>query len=109
MGNLKKWLLSEAKKNHEKILGVVIGEMAWEPDRKIPNFDAMPKSRVLSWDEAQGFLDYDFNEGYGTPGCNAITAWTETKVIAINQYDGATSIFSLPRNPINHDPIMPGS
>jgi hypothetical protein len=109
MGNLKKWLLSEA--NNEEILGVVIGGMGWGPDygkENVPNFDEIPKFKVLSWDKAKGFLDYDFDEGYGSPNCQAITAWTETKVIAISQYDGATGIFSLPRNPVDHDPIMPG-
>lgn len=35
----------------------------------------------------------------GAPECHAITAYTETRVIQVYQYDGSTGVYSIPRNP----------
>ena len=108
MANLVKWIEDEA--NGEEIEAVVIGDMGWGNygKEKVPNYDDIPKGKLLSWEDAKPLLDYEFNPGYGAPGCNAIWAWTETSVIAIGQYDGATWPYSLPRNPMNEMPGMEG-
>ena len=108
MANLKQWILDESGK--EKILGVVIGEMGWGSfnDQKVPNYAKQPKGKVLTWKKATPWLDYEFSSGYGAPECNAVYAWTKTKVIAIGQYDGATWAYSLPRNPTDIMPNMEG-
>lgn len=108
MANLKQWLLSEA--DGEKIQAVVIGKMGWGDynSEYVPNYAGIPKGRVLSWKEAAPLLDYEFDSGFGAPGCNAIWAWTKSKVIAIGQYDGRTWPYSVPRNPVDQMPTMEG-
>jgi hypothetical protein len=108
MANLKEWIKEEAE--GEKIEGVVIGEMGWGDYGKedVPNYDNIPKGKVLSWKEAQKFLDYEFHDGYGAPGCNSIYVWTSSYVLFIVQYDGSTEIEKIPRNPIDIMPYMPG-
>lgn len=108
MPTLKEWI--EECAEGERVEGVVIGEMGWGdyPSGGVPNYSAQPKNVVLSWEQAFPWLLYDFDNGYGGPECNAVTAWTATKVIAVSQYDGSTSPFVLPRHPVDHKPVMPG-
>lgn len=108
MANLKQWILDEA--NGHPIIAVVIGEMGWGNygSAGVPNYDQQPRGTVLTWDEAAPLLDYNFDSGYGAPGCNAIYAWTDVAVIAISQYDGSTGPYSVPRNPTACMPNMVG-
>lgn len=106
MANLVQWM--EYVADGEPILGVVIGECDSYSTSHIPNYDNQPRGKVISWEEAKKWLDYEFNDGYGTPECNAVYAWTDSQVIAVSQYDGSTSPFSLPRNPTDVKPHMPG-
>ena len=109
MANLVQWILEVAE--GEPVLGVVIGEMGWGDygSENVPNYEQIPKGKVLPWEEAKRWLDYEFDRGYGAPKCNAVYVWTTTKVIAITQYDGATSPFCVPRNPVDIMPSMPGT
>jgi len=104
VANLKEWILREA--DGEPIEGVVIGRMdgACNEDA-VPRYDEMPKGKLLSWEEAQGWLDYEFDEGLGLIECPPVWAWTPTKVIAIGEYDGSTWPYSIPRHPT--DGVMP--
>jgi len=117
MANLKEWI-TEATRG-EEIVGVVIGRTGWadlsdcdeEDDydhEEIPNYLSMPKCRVLTWEEAQKWLDYKFDSSDGASDCNAVYVWTETKIFGISQYDGAIGMFALPRNPIDCEPKMLG-
>lgn len=94
----------------ERIEAVVIGNMGWTDynTEYVPNFDSQPREKVLSWDEARKWLDYDWHSGFGAPKCNAVYVWTPTSVIFITQYDGSTNIHSVPRNPVDCEPYMPG-
>lgn len=110
MANLKEWLLLAA--DGEEIQAVVIGNMGW-PDYGDHALNAAARNRenwmrVLSWSEAAPMLDYEFDDGYGAPECQAITAWSKNKVFFVAQYDGSTSLHYVPRNPIDHEPVMPG-
>lgn len=110
MSNLKTWILDAA--DGDPVESVVIGNMGWS-DYKL---EYLPESaqdsnnwhKVLPWSQAEKLVDYEFDSGYGSPGCQAITAWTQNKVIFVSQYDGATGICSVPRNPTDHIPDMPG-
>lgn len=106
--NLKQWILERA--DEEPIEAVVIGEMGWGDfaSERVPNYDIMPKGKLLTWEQAAPFLDYEFNDGFGAPGCNAIWAWTPTMVIAIAQYDGSTWPYAVPRHPVDAMPTMEG-
>lgn len=108
--NLKAWILDAA--DGEKVLGIVIGNMGWSDYQleSIPEESQNKKhwNKVLSWKDAEKLVDYTFDDGYGAPGCQAITAWTKDRVIFVKQYDGSTRINWVPRNPIDHTPNMPG-
>ena len=108
MANLKCWI--EEAANGEVIEGVVIGEMGWGDygSDAVPGYKQSPKGKLITWQEAVKWLDYEFSSGYGAPGCNAVYAWTATKVIAIAQYDGTTWWYWLPRQPVDIMPSMEG-
>jgi hypothetical protein len=108
MPTIKEWIEEEAK--GEDVEGVVLGEMGWGDygSDQVPNYSDCPKGKLLSWDEAAPWISYQFDGGFGAPGCQAFTAWTKSKVIGVYQYDGSTSSFSIPRNPVDHTPDMPG-
>jgi hypothetical protein len=91
----------------EKIIGIVIGDMGWG-NYNSEGKPAWVKGELLKWKDTKEMLDYEYDDGYGSPDCQAITAWTKTKVIFVVQYDGSTSVWAIPRNPIAHMPEMPG-
>lgn len=100
----------------EPIEAVVIGGFGWgsfndeDPygadriERKAP----VRKGVVLTWAEAEPMLDYEYSIGFGAPECDAVWAWTPTRVLFVSQYDGATGVESVPRNPVDGEPDMPG-
>lgn len=107
--NLAKWIEDEAA--GEPVEACVIGQMGGAGDygsEDVPRYAEQPKGKVLTWAEARPFLDYEFDSGFGSAGCNAVTAWTAGKVIFVSQYDRATGICSVPRHPADHEPQMPG-
>lgn len=53
----------------------------------------------VSWDVAKLVLDYEYDSGYGMNDSHDIWAWTATKVLFVWEYDGSTSIASVPRGP----------
>lgn len=88
---------------------VVIGAFGWSGyrgnGRDIP--DSL-RGQLLAWADARPHLDYAYSAGFGAPDCHAVTIWTDDKVIWITQYDGSTSMDSVPRNPTAFVPSMPG-
>lgn len=108
MANLVKWIIEAAA--GEPVEAVVIGEMGWGyyGSEDVPGYADQPRGVVLTWDEARPFIDYVFNSDYGYPGCNAINAWTASRVIFVVQYDGSTRCTWVPRNPEPLIPEMPG-
>jgi hypothetical protein len=44
-------------------------------------------------------LDYEYDSGFGSIDCHDIIIWTPETVYFIHEYDGATSLTYLPRNP----------
>lgn len=65
-------------------------------------------SPLLAWAEAVPYLRYEFDAGYGVPGCEALYAWTASWVIFVDCHDGSTAIQRVPRHPVPCDPIMLG-
>lgn len=114
---LANWIKEMAE--GEAVEAVVIGRMGWasafdgdEADdynhESVPGYLEMPKNVVVRWSQARVLLDYEFNSGFGAPGCQSVYAWTKSWVIGVSQYDGATAPFRIPRNPTNCVPKMPG-
>lgn len=53
----------------------------------------------LTWAEAIPHLDYPYNPGFGTMDCHDILIWTKDSIFYVHEYDGSTSLRSVPRNP----------
>jgi hypothetical protein len=95
--------------NGEPIQSGVIGNFGWDrlydSDSRVPQDQ---KTKLLTRDELSKLLNYEYDAGYGAPDCHAVTIWTTAHVLFIVQYDGATNVHSVPRNPVPHIPEMPG-
>ena len=92
MANFLQDLLREA--GNEAIEAIVIGEF-----RGNRLSDKIPFNVTLSMEEAKGWLDYDYDDGYGREECHPIYAWTKTRVLSVSEYDGSTGVTSIPRHP----------
>lgn len=108
MANLATWI-EEALGPDETIEAVVIGE---GDSKYIPN-EIRKKQRkildeVISWEIARPLLDYEFDDGFGGQDCNTVFVWTNKRVIFVSEYDGATGLKYVPRNPINCEPYWGG-
>ena len=82
----------EDRANGEPIEGIVLS-----PEAEDPHDDTIRP--VSDWDSVRGLLDYEYDHGFGGMECHAIVAWTASRVIFVAEYDGATGVESLPRNP----------
>ena len=115
MGNFADNILAEA--DGEKIESVVIGPFGWgyDLDDEEPygmddkqRVDRIHLGKPLSWRRVADLLDYEYTTSFGAPNCHAIWAWTASRVIFVSTYDGSTSVTSVPRNPRDGTPSMPG-
>ena len=109
MTQLREWILEAAE--GEPLEGVVIGSASRHDavlEMSVEVAPDCPTDRVLSWDEAQPFLRYEFEQDFGSVPCHPVTVWTPSWVIALSVYDGWVDWFRLPRNPRDHTPGMPG-
>lgn len=104
--------IEEAAKG-ETIESVVIGAFSgyeWSDEQHADEKGVPPSQRhvVLSWKETRPLLDYTYDTGYGGADCHAIWAWTHTHIVFVSEYDGSTTVVSVPRNPQPGNPAMPG-
>lgn len=107
MPTLKQWI--EELTDGEPVEWVVIGEMGWGDykSESVPNYGQQPRGLLLTWDQALPWISYNFEDGIGAPGCNAVIAWTKAWIISVLRFDGLTEPFRLPRNPLAVLPEMP--
>ena len=105
VATLNEWLDEFAAKHGEVRQVYVSAGSSW--DRY--NLDDWPEEAVgpCCREEAGDVLDISFDDGYGSPGCPAVTAWSDEWVFAVVTYDGSTGWFALPRNPTAFA-VMPG-
>jgi hypothetical protein len=87
------------------ILACVIGTVGFsyyddDPEKGAP----VRRGVLLSWDEARPMLDYKFDAGFGGQDCHNVWVWTPDRVLFVAEYDGATSVEGVPRNPTAGDP-----
>lgn len=55
--------------------------------------------KIITWEQAQPLLDYDYDSGFGTMDCHDIYIWTKDSVFYIHEYDGSTQPVGVPRSP----------
>lgn len=62
--------------------------------------------RVYSWSEARPLLSYSYDAGCGSQDCHSIYAWTSSWVLFVHEYDGATRVHRVPRNPDGPETVV---
>ena len=93
----------------EPIVQVVIGAGRVAGDaRHAPGLAR--QGELLTWDQARPLLDYDhdYNIGWQVADCQAVYAWTPTRVLFVVKYDDDTQISAAPRDPTAVVPVMFG-
>lgn len=104
--NIKDWLLAAERACGEVIESVVVGiHDNKKYDQPSPLTD---ENIVLSREEALAKLDLPFDAGFGGADCFPVYAWTKSRVFFIHEYDGATGLHWVPRNPISIAPDFSG-
>ena len=99
----------EGAAGSETILSAVIGSFNGYEERIQPDrIPAEKRGVVLPWVEARALLDYEYNNGFGGADCHPVFAWTPTRVLFVHEYDGATGVQWVPREPIALIPLFGG-
>jgi hypothetical protein len=103
--------LMEHLEEGEKVEAIVFGSWGWD-GYKEPEGKPVPKEtqcKILTIDDARPMMwGWSFYGGFGSPTCYAVHVWTDRRVIWVNDYDGATRLVSVPRNPTDREPEMSG-
>jgi hypothetical protein len=105
MANLRKWLEGVAAQYGEPIEAVVVGRH----DDRYGGDSLADENIVLTPEVALGKLDAEFDQGYGSPACFPLYAWTKTRVFFVHEYDGATCLNWAPRYPVAIEPTFGGN
>lgn len=102
--------LLEHLEPEEVIESICFGEFGWGGFMMPEN--SIPESKIgvlLSPTEARDLMrGWSFNGGFGSPRCFAAYIWTDRNVFHVTEYDGATTLFGIPRNPVACLPEMSG-
>lgn len=101
MTTLFDWLCEAA--DGEEIEFITLGKRPYDS-----TWPPYPIGKLLSLKEALPFIQIEFDDGFGSQGNPPMHAWTKSWVIGTSAYDGSTSWFKIPRNPIDWDPCEPG-
>lgn len=106
MANLRKWLEEYEAEFGEPIEAMVVGmhysspwDCAAAPDENV----------VLSREAGLAKIDQEYSNGFGGADCFPLYAWTKSRVCFVHEYDGATGINWVPRNPMDGEPAFSGS
>lgn len=97
MVNLKKTFEEAAAKMGDRLLSAVVGFD--DRDRKWDGSESEPREPE-QWADAAKKIDYEYYNGFGGADCHAVIAWGEKYVYFVHEYDGATGINCVPRNPM---------
>jgi len=66
------------------------------------------KGKVLEWEDAKQYLDYEYDDSWGGQDCHSIFIWTKDRIYFVGTYDGSTWITSVIRNPQDCSPHSVG-
>ncbi len=106
MGNIKSWLTKAVGEFGEEIESIVVGQhynAKWDVPVNADENIMLPVKQALKK------LNVDYDNGYGGADCFPIYAWTKSRVFFIHEYDGATGLNWVPRNPIDCKPEFGGN
>ena len=76
-----------------------IGELSYVGEKDSRDILLSYLNIPLSWETAAPLLDYTYDSGFGSQDCHSLYIYTPNNVYYIHEYDGATSVESIPRNP----------
>lgn len=105
MSNLREYLEECERFYGEKIEAMCVGQ------HYTTKYDSEPKAdenMLLSRADGLKKIDEEYDSGYGGADCFPLYAWTATRVFFVHEYDGATGINYVPRNPIAIKPDFGG-
>lgn len=102
--NLAKELQYEVERDGEVIEAIVVG-----PHHRTPYGERPETYPLLPVAEGLALLDYEYDNGYGGADCRPFFAWTKSKVYFVEEYDGATDLAWVPRNPVAMEPHFNGA
>jgi len=109
--------LYDSLSDGEEVECVIFGHWGWgshgddeptgAPEPQVPP-SIMGRRLILT--EAEPFLKgFSFSGGYGSPDSYATWIYTNKNILWVTQYDGSTSLSSMPRHPVQGEiPYMPG-
>ncbi|MEM9286779.1 MAG: hypothetical protein AAGA36_00425 [Pseudomonadota bacterium] len=113
--------LEDALEPDEHVEAVIFGTWGWSYmpangeefsagyGEKQPILPLENRLTLLSWEQAKPLMqDWRFSGGYGSPESYATYVWTNKRVFFVVQYDGSTSLESVPRAPTALEPEMFG-
>jgi len=105
MANLRTWLEEAEERFGEPILAVVVGKhdnAGWDAPLQAG------ENTILSRDAGLAKVDQEYNNGFGGADCFPLWAWTESRVFFVAEYDGATGLNFVPRDPTPGAPSFSG-
>lgn len=103
MVNLKRTFEDAAAEMGDKLISAVVG-IDDRAEYGSPERDDEIVRQVWPWEEAAKLIDYEYHSGFGGADCHAVIAWGEKFVYFVHEYDGATGIQKVPRNPMPCSP-----
>lgn len=104
--NIRKWLEEVETKYGEPVEAIIVGQHDRQRHREEHEAD---ENIILTREAGLAKLDQDYDNGYGGADCYPMYAWTKSRVFFIAEYDGATGLAHVPRNPIEGEPDFSGA
>jgi hypothetical protein len=101
MANLAKDLETATAALGETIESCVLGTHYNLMCQKGDGADKAPRKQILTWEAARPWLDEEYSNGFGGADCRPFFAYTQKWVWFVHEYDGATGICRVPRNPMS--------
>jgi hypothetical protein len=99
MANFKQDILAVIKEDPIQAVVISAFREGWgeSKTRFIPGNNLA--GQIIQLPEALEALDYEYESGFGCQDCHSIYLYSADWVYYIHEYDGATGIVYLPRNP----------
>lgn len=105
MANHRTAILAIEQETGESFTHFVIGPHDsdyWGQSDRRPSYAR--NNEVLEREQALCILDADYDSGYGGADCFPFYAWSESWLVTVGEYDGATVLHCWPRHPLSIEP-----